>query len=99
MVIKSNVLHPLGKIRKQLDGIDELEIFYKDISSIQFRSGDKGGLPGTITFVFPGKPDFKTQSSGFDVDKSGTDPYMIYFFEELNELMRDVKELIYEKRG
>lgn len=94
VVIKTNTLHPLGKMRKTLDGIDEIELLYKDISSVQFKSGDNV-LPGTMTFIFPGKQNYpNTQQSGWDVNKKGQDPYVIYFPMELNNLMTLVKNLI-----
>ena len=61
-----------GNLRKDIQGIDEIELYYKKVSSIQFREGSSI-LPGTLTFSFPGKTEYKKQNnSGFDEVSSGT---------------------------
>ena len=96
-ILKTNTIHGLGNLRKDIEGIDEIELYYKKVSSIQFREGSSI-LPGTLTFSFPGKTEYKKQNnSGFDVNKKDSDPYILYFFEESNSIIRDVKDFINKK--
>jgi len=97
LILKTNTIHPIGSMVKNVHGIDEIELYYKKISSIQFRGGTSV-LPGKMTFIFPGKTEYeKKNNTGFDVSKGGSDPYILYFFEESNSLMKEIKDFINKK--
>lgn len=110
-IIRTNKNHYMGKIVIEQYGIDEVELFYDKVTSILFRGGGEGDggdgrlTSGTMTFVFPGKRDYKKEYSSTNSNRLGiggtksndTDPYLLYFFEELNPLMKEIKDLINKK--